>query len=209
MICAIVPAAGCSARMGVPKQLLPFGATSAIGHVVGQLRGSTLDDVYVVLGHEAEKVAAALAGHAIQLVPNPDYQAGMLSSVRCGLRAIPPQCGAILVALGDQPAITTSLVDRLLDLFRTSGRRIVVPVHGGRRGHPLVFSTAYAGEILERYDEVGLRGLLQAHPEEVLEFEAATAAVLCDMDSPGDYRRELTRFEQAGGAGPGLASAGK
>jgi CTP:molybdopterin cytidylyltransferase MocA len=56
---------------------------------------------------------------------------------------------------------------------------------------------------------VGLRGLLQAHPEEVLEFEASTAAVLCDMDSPGDYRRELTRFAEASGADPGPASARK
>jgi molybdenum cofactor cytidylyltransferase len=114
----------------------------------------------------------------------------MLSSVRCGLRALPAMCEAILVALGDQPAVTAGLVDALVEGFRAGRHRIVVPVHGGRRGHPLLFSADYRPEILTQYDDQGLRGLLGAHPDEVFELPVSTAAVLSDVDYPEDYQRE-------------------
>jgi len=78
--------------------------------------------------------------------------------------------------------------------FEASGMGIVVPVHRGERGHPLLLSVRYRAEILERHDAVGLRGLLAAHPEDVLELEVADPAVLSDMDEPDDYRRERSQM---------------
>jgi molybdenum cofactor cytidylyltransferase len=150
MICAVVLAAGQSRRMGATKQLLPFGAGTVIGHVVDQLVAGGLDGIFVVVGHEAEQVAAALAGRPVHVVTNPDYAAGMLSSVRCGLRALPPQCDAVMIALGDQPAISPPLVRALCDSFSSfsaAGKGILVPVCDGRRGHPLLFAARYCAEI--------------------------------------------------------------
>ncbi len=191
MSCAIVLAAGESRRMGAPKMLLPFGKTTVIGHVVDQLLKSVIDEVYVVAGHQASRVTEELSGRPVSVVINPDYRAGMLSSVRCGLRALRPACEPILVALGDQPAITSSLIDRLAQAFTATDRGIVVPLYRGQRGHPLLFSQRYCKQILTRYDDVGLRGLLYAHPDDVLEYRVSTPAVLSDIDDPEDYRREL------------------
>ncbi len=201
MIGAIIPAAGQSRRMGVQKHLLPFGATTVIGHIVDQIFQGGISDVRVVVGHQADRIAAALSGRPVRIVPNPDYrQTDMLSSVRCGLRALPPTCEAILVALGDQPAITAELVRTMGESFSATGEGIVVPAYGGKRGHPLLFATRYGSEILTSYDDVGLRGLLAAHSEAVFELSVATSAVLSDMDYPEDYRRELARLEENGGA---------
>jgi molybdenum cofactor cytidylyltransferase len=120
----------------------------------------------------------------------------MLSSVRCGLRALPPDCEAVLIALGDQPSITADLVARIVHAFYASGRGIIVPVHGGKRGHPLLFSARYSQEVLTRYDDLGLRGLLRAHPEDVFELPADSASVLSDMDYPEDYQREQDRLRR-------------
>jgi molybdenum cofactor cytidylyltransferase len=193
MNCAIVLAAGMSTRMGAHKVLLPLGATTVIAHVVDALARSAIDRTFVVVGHEGARVAEALAGHAATIVANPDYAAGMLSSVRAGLRALPGECGAALIALGDQPRIDAALVDAMLRAFAASGKGIVVPVFGGARGHPLLCSTRYRDEILAAYDEVGLRGLLGAHADDVLELRAADAAVLADLDTPDDYARERAR----------------
>jgi len=194
MICAIIPAAGLSRRMGSQKLLLPFGNTTIIGHVVDELLRSRVGEVYVVVGHQAGQIEAALSGYplggGVSIVVNPDYAQGMLSSIRCGLRALPPQCEAILVALGDQPAVTAELVDAMVEAFRTGRHRILVPVHAGRRGHPLLFSADYRSEILTQYDDQGLRGLLRAHASDVVELPVSTAAVLSDIDYPEDYRRE-------------------
>ena len=196
MICAIILAAGRSRRMGVQKLLLPFAGGTVIGRIAGEIVRSPVDETLVVVGQDAAGVADALAGLRLKIVANPDPAGDMLSSVRCGLRALPPDCEAFLVALGDQPTITADLVGRMVDAFRAAGRGIVVPVHGGRPGHPVLLSARYRKEVLTRYDDVGLRGLRQAHLEDVFEPCVTSPAVLSDMDCPEDYRRELDRIER-------------
>jgi len=131
---------------------------------------------------------------AIVLAAN--YKSGMLSSVRCGLRDLPQQCQAILVAIGDQPSITAKLIDQMLRSFATTEKRILVPLYHGKRGHPILFSKVYRNEILTHYDNVGLRGLMYAHRDDLFELTVPTSGVLSDMDCPEDYRRELTLLEK-------------
>jgi molybdenum cofactor cytidylyltransferase len=191
MICAIILAAGRSRRMGTQKLLLPFGGRTVIGHIVGEVLRSPIDEVVVVVGPDSAAVADALAGMRVKIVANPDAGGEMLLSVRCGLRAMTPDCEAVLVALGDQPTITARLIGQMLEAYCEAGRSIIVPVHGGRPGHPILFSTRYRDEIMAGYDDVGLCGLRRAHASEVLELPVADSSVLSDMDYPEDYRRAL------------------
>jgi len=196
MICAVVLAAGLSRRMGVQKLLLPFGGKTVIAHIVDQLLASTVDEVYVVVGHHAENIRAELSGRLVLVVNNPNYKSGMLSSVRCGLANLPEKCRAVMVLLGDQPSVTTGLVDQMLQTFATTEKSILVPLYKGKRGHPILFSSHYRDEILTHYSDVGLRGLLHSHPNDIYELAVSNASVLCDMDYPEDYRRELGSHEQ-------------
>ena len=196
MICAVVLAAGLSRRMGVQKLLLPFGGKTVIAHIVDQLLASTVDQVHVVVGHQAERISAELSGRVFSTVKNPNYKSGMLSSVRCGLQNLPEKCRAVMVALGDQPSITTGLIDQMLQSFATTEKSILVPLYKGKRGHPILFSTLYRDDILTQYDDIGLRGLLHSHSDDVFELDVPTSSVLNDMDYPEDYRRELGLNEQ-------------
>jgi len=222
MICAVILAAGESRRMGVQKLLLPFDGRTVIGCIVGEILRSPVARTFVVVGADSARVAAAVEDarfsrkgararsdrepggsprrsrrSSLSFVTNPDPAGDMLSSVRCGLRALPPGCQAVLIALGDQPSITAELVVRMVHASRDPGRGIIVPVYRGKRGHPLLFSTRYSREVLTRYDDLGLRGLLRAHPEDVFELAADSASVLSDMDYPQDYLRELGRLPDA------------
>jgi len=197
MICAIVLAAGESRRMGSQKLVLAFGGKTVIAHVVDELLCSDLDGVYVVVGHEGNRIAGELSRRPVTIVTNPDYKLGMLCSVRCGLQALPQQCDKVLVALGDQPAITSELVNHMIRSFSTTDKGILVPVYRGKRGHPILFSIRYRDEIMTSFDNAGLRGLLQAHPDDIFELTVSTPAVLSDIDSPDDYHRELTSFEES------------
>ncbi|MDP2898013.1 MAG: nucleotidyltransferase family protein [bacterium] len=204
MICAIVLAAGESRRMGSQKLLLPFAKTTVIGHVVGELLRSELDGIYVVVGHEANRISEELSGRCVTIVANPDYKLGMLSSVRCGLQALPEPCDKVLAVLGDQPAVTSELVNQLVRSSSTTDKGILVPVYRGKRGHPILFSTRYRDEIMTSFDDSGLRGLLQSHPDDIFELTVSTPAALSDIDSPDDYRRALASFDgidQAPGTG--------
>ncbi len=140
-----------------------------------------------------------LASRNVRILVNPDYErTDMLASIRCGLADLSPECRAVLVALADQPAIRAELVDALIARFLAAGRGIVVPVHAGRRGHPLLLAASYRDEIMTSYDQVGLRGLLAAHASDVLEMPVPQSLVLSDMDYPEDYLRELARHERGG-----------
>ena len=203
-ICAVILAAGQSRRMGAQKLLLPFDGRTVIGRIAGEILRSPVARTFVVVGADGARVAAALETErvsrkeAFSFITNPAPEGDMLSSVRCGLRALPPECEAILVALGDQPSITAELVTRIVHAFGASGHGIVVPVYAGKRGHPILFSARYSEEVLIRHDDLGLRGLLRAHPEDVLELPADSASVLSDMDYPQDYLRELGRLAGKG-----------
>jgi len=193
MISAIVLAAGQSRRMGCQKLLLPFGGQTVIAHVVGAVLRSAIAETCVVVGGGRDRIAEALAGSGVTYVTNPDPAGDMLSSVRCGLRALSPRTEAILVVLGDQPGITSTLIDEMIRAFTDAKDGIIVPVHAGQRGHPLLLSAVYRDEILTGHEDVGLRGLLHAHPDDILDLSVATPAVLSDIDTPQDYRRALAR----------------
>jgi molybdenum cofactor cytidylyltransferase len=199
MICALVLAAGQSRRMGTNKLLLPYGSTTVIGHIVETVLKSNIDGVYVVTGGGGDRVADTLSGLPISILDNPDCEMGMLSSVRYGLRALPPESSAAMVVLGDQPGITSEVINCLIQSFDESNKGIIVPAYEGRRGHPILFSIRYKEEILTRYDETGLRGLIHAHEQDVLEVCITEAAVLRDMDRIEDYHRELGHREKGQG----------
>jgi molybdenum cofactor cytidylyltransferase len=184
-----------------------IGQGTVIGRIVDQISKSRVDGIIVVVGAERERIAEALRGRDVKIVENSDPDGDMLSSIRCGLRALPDGCEAVLVALGDQPRIAAETIDAMVHAYEMCRAQdagsasdahrmeIVVPVHRGGRGHPVLFAARYSSEILERHDGTGLRGLLGAHPEDVLELEVPDPTVLCDMDSPEDYRREMEASE--------------
>ncbi|HPD15535.1 MAG TPA: nucleotidyltransferase family protein [Planctomycetota bacterium] len=193
MVCAVILAAGRSRRMGAQKLLLPVGGQPMIARVADAVLAGPVGEVLVVVGADAERIAAALAGRRVRFVANPDPGGEMLGSVRCGLRALPREAAAALIVLGDQPGVTPETVAAVVQGFRESGRGIVVPTHAGRRGHPLLVAMRYRDEILSRYDGTGLRALLRAHPGDVLEVDAATPGAVEDVDTPAAYARLAAR----------------
>jgi CTP:molybdopterin cytidylyltransferase MocA len=194
MIDAIVLAAGRSQRMGTQKLLLPFAGQTVIGHIVDQLRVSPIRQVYVVVAAESNEVACALSQKRTSLVVNPQPNAEMLSSVRAGLQALPTDSMAAMIVLGDQPSLRCEVVCELVAAFQASGKGIAAPIYSGKRGHPVLIGSGYFRELLEQYDDVGLRGLLAAHAGDIADVPAADNRVLADMDFPDDYQRELRRY---------------
>ena len=153
-----------------------------------------MDRVLVVLGHRSDEIAAHLQGSDAEIVLNPDYPRGMLSSIQAGLRAAPAETRHFVIALGDQPSLSPSLVRLLILEAQQKVGAIVVPSYSGRRGHPLILDAGYREEVLALDPERGLRELLQRHSDAVRHVIVPDEAVLADMDTPDDYERELKRL---------------
>ncbi len=184
---AVVLAAGLSRRMAPRnKLLLPDAAgTKMIARTVDAVLASRARPVCVVVGHQAEDVTAALAGRPVTIVPARDYAAGLSSSLRAGVAALPPHVRAAVICLGDMPLVTAADIDRLLDAYDPDqGRTIIVPVHQGVRGNPVVWDRAYFASIAALRGDAGARHLLAEHVGQITEVEMPTDAVLRDFDTP-------------------------
>ncbi|MCC6442654.1 MAG: nucleotidyltransferase family protein [Armatimonadetes bacterium] len=192
-VTAVVLAAGLSERMGEFKLLLPFRGKTVIETLVDTLLELPLRGVWVVLGHRAEDVAAALVDRPAERIVNLDYEEGMLSSIQCGFGMVPDEADGILLCLGDQPWLSPKVVRALLETFESADRGILIPAFNGRRGHPILIAMRYRDEVLDLEDSGGLRQLHEAHPDDILEAPVGDESILSDMDLPEDYDRAVAR----------------
>jgi molybdenum cofactor cytidylyltransferase len=196
-LAAVVLAAGESRRMGTPKQLLPFGDRTILERVVDTLLTAGAGEVIVVLGHMAERVRGVLGDRPVKTVVNEAYRDGMLSSVKCGVRATRPEHDAVLVALGDQPHIASDVVREIIRSYRMGTAGMVIPRYGPKKGHPIVIDLRkYREAILNLPAHVGLNALMQEHADDVRLLDVATEDIVRDIDVPDDYTRELARFTE-------------
>jgi molybdenum cofactor cytidylyltransferase len=186
-VAAVVLAAGESRRFGSPKQLLPWGETTLLEHVVDAALRSAVDKTIVVLGHRAEEIGRPLHDIPVELVTNQEWQGGLSTSVRAGLQALPTHYEACLFLLADQPNVTPSLMNKLLSSYRSTLAPIVAPTHKGRRGNPVLFARSLFPELLEMQGDQGGRGVILRHREEVELVEVDEGDIFLDIDTVDDY----------------------
>ena len=191
MIVAVILSAGESSRMGRPKALLPIEGQKFIERIVGALRQSRADRIIVVLGHNADEMRREIEHLSVDILINPAYQSGQLSSLQAAIRHIQKEDNfdGMLVHLVDHPYINPALVDLMIERFYQSGRLIVVPRHQGSRGHPVIFSRQLFDELLDAPIDQGAKAVVNAHGEETLEIETAEEGITIDIDTPELYRR--------------------
>ena len=185
---ALILAAGSSRRMGSQKLLLPYGQSTIIETVIDNVLNSSIDHVMVVLGANQEEIQDTLEHKPVQFCHNRKHEQGMLSSVICGIRALPPDAVTALIYLGDQPGIHPAVTNTVIEAYSEELFGIVIPVHMHRRGHPLLVDMKYRKEIEKLDLEAGLRSLRHHFPEDVLEVEVDEPGILVDIDTREDYK---------------------
>ena len=190
MISAILLAAGESKRMGELKQLLPFGTSTIVENCIANLLASNIDELIVVLGHRSSEIEAKLQGLPLKTVINQSYREGMTRSIQTGLASVNPQTRAVLLALVDQPRIPSSIINRVIDAYKQSGAIIVKPRYQGKSGHPVIIDMACRAEIESLDPSVGLNQITRAHAANTLFIDLDSPAVIDDIDTPEDYKRQ-------------------
>jgi molybdenum cofactor cytidylyltransferase len=186
---AIVLAAGASTRMGRPKALLEAGDRTFIRTILHALRDAGVPEAVVVVRAGQPLVIQEIeaSGFGRALV-NPRADEGQLSSLVTGLDAIDrPGVEAALVTLVDVPLIGAAAIHALLARAATSGAPILRAVHGGRHGHPVIFTRRLFDALRAADPRVGAKAVVRAAGVEDVEVD--DAGVVEDVDTPADYAR--------------------
>ena len=197
MIPALVLAAGKSTRMRQTKALLPLGAETFVSRIVRTFRAAGVEDVVVVVGHDAARVSEALS----QLEPpprivwNPEYESGQLSSILAGLRAIDrPGVTAMLLTLVDVPLVSADTVRAVLSRYRTTSAAVVRPVSGSLHGHPVLIDRQLFPQLRAADPVSGAKPIVRSHASSAGDVDVDDEGAFTDIDTPAEYATACARI---------------
>ncbi|WP_036260170.1 nucleotidyltransferase family protein [Methylocapsa aurea] len=203
-IAAIILAAGRSSRFNAgphdTKLVVPLSGKPLVRHVAEAALASRARPILVVTGHAAPKIAAALAGLDLSLVENPKHQAGLSSSLKAGIAALPETARGAVILLADMPRVSGALIDRLIQAFEASVKppHAVAPVRAGLRGNPVLIGRPLFDPVAHLEGDRGARLLIEAAGEGLLECPVDDDAIEIDVDTKDALRRLEAEEANAG-----------
>jgi molybdenum cofactor cytidylyltransferase len=191
--CAIIIlAAGRSARLGSPKQLLSYQGKNLLQHTIDVALDSEIGPVIVVLGSGIEEISNQLDTNSLTITENPNWESGMASSVVCGINTIinlNPDTEAVILMVCDQPFVNAKLLKDLIKKHKESGSSIVASSYENIKGTPALFHKKHFNELFALTGDSGARSLIKRYAEliEVIPFDQGSI----DIDTIDDYRNLL------------------
>jgi molybdenum cofactor cytidylyltransferase len=188
VITALLLAAGASRRFGTAKLVQDLGGAAVVRWSVDALNDTRIADIVVVVPPDHDDLRRALDGSSARLVVNPEADRGMGLSIACGVLATRDEANAVLLALGDEPFVSTDVLRRVLDRYDTGDARIVAPRFAGVIGHPVLFDRAVFAELAKLDGDRGARAIVERDPARVRYVEYDQPAPP-DVDTPDDLAR--------------------
>jgi molybdenum cofactor cytidylyltransferase len=189
-IAVVVLAAGASSRMGgEPKQLLRFRGKTMVRRAVDTALETACGPVIVVLGAHAGKVYAELAGTNVTFAENSDWEAGMGTSIAAGIAVADQKgCSGAILALVDQPFVTSGMLRRLLEEHELTGKPIVASEYAGTAGVPVLFERSFFGRLQVLGASHGCKNLILSNSEQASFIQCPEAEI--DIDTPAEHQRQ-------------------
>lgn len=183
----IILAAGNSSRLGLPKQLLKYKNKSFLRLIAGKALEAQPSEVIAVLGFASDRTRQELQDLPIRIVVNHEWSEGIASSIRTGINAVHPQAGGALIALCDQPAVTTELLSQLISLCSRE-KPIAATEYNQILGVPACFDRSMFPELLRLQGDSGAKRVIAEDRTRVSAQFFPQAAV--DIDTLEDYQNQ-------------------
>jgi len=180
-----VLAAGGSTRLGQPKQLLPLGDGTLLGHTLATARACEFDQLVCVIGGAAEAIRATVDLSGAEVVVNDHFGEGCSSSIAAALEVVAPDSDVLVLLLGDQPGVTAATVGTLLE--RLGDAPLALCRYDEGRGHPFAFARSLFPELAALHGDKSVWKLQDRYEGELAEVRIPGAIPL-DIDTWEDYR---------------------
>lgn len=189
-IAVLILAAGEASRMQRPKQLLPWKETTLLNHTIETVSNLKNASCFVVLGAYKDAILSSITDSSVSILYNENWREGMGTSISFGITTIQSygDFDAILIVLADQPLVTTSYLENLVQIYTSSNKGIVASKYEDHKlGVPVVFDARYFKDLVKLKGDKGAKGILKAYQDDVYALEALD--VVGDIDTPEAYER--------------------
>lgn len=193
MVGLMILAAGASIRMGTPKQLLPYQGRSFIRHITEIAIASVCQPIAVVLGANAEQIKPEISQLPVQIVENQQWEEGMSASIRVGLEAllaVNQNLDAVVIALCDQPFVSSQTLNRIVEAYQVTGKPIIASEYAETFGVPALFKRTLFSELISLNSSEGAKQLIERHIHEGFSILFPDGAI--DIDNPTEYEQLQT-----------------
>ena len=187
MISAILLAAGKSKRMdGENKLAKKIQGIPLIKHSVKNILTSSIDELIIVLGHQKEIVEKLIdKNEKIKFIFNKDFENGMASSIKTGLSNLSEKTESFFICLGDMPMVNRGVYNQLIK--SRNSKEIIVPVHKGQQGNPVLFSKTMKEKIMDITGDVGAKKILELNKDKILNLEINDQSITKGFNTQDDF----------------------
>ena len=184
MITGIILASGFSKRMKEDKLLMKIDGVKMVERVIESAKNSSLDDILLV--YRKEEVKNIGDEYGIKTIYNPKAHLGQSEGLKLGVKEA-ANAEAYMFLVGDQPFMTTQLINKLIFEYKNSQASIIVPYYNGRNGNPTIFSSIYKNELLNVQGDKGGRDIIRNNLSIVKKVHIGDERLGFDIDTPGDF----------------------
>jgi len=187
MISAILLAAGQSKRMlGTNKLSKIFKGIPLINHSVKNILNSNIDELIIVIGYESEVIKTLIPKNdKIKFVYNKDFQDGMSSSIKVGLKHISSKAKFFFICLADMPMINEKIYNKIIK--DGQNYNITAPIYKEKQGNPVFFSTSMKKEIMKINGDMGAKKILETNSKKVFNLNINDDAVLKNYNTQENF----------------------
>jgi molybdenum cofactor cytidylyltransferase len=186
-ISAIILAAGSSARLGAPKQLLRYHGMTLLRRTVETVLLSKVKSIHVVVGYEAERMKLEIADLPVHVVVNQNWQSGIGTSIHSGIQSLEQSIDAAIIVLCDQLKLSTDILNTLIDTYTSTQVPIVTCKYAGTVGVPTLYDRRIFTELLSLRGDQGAKPIIERYASERLEIDFSGGEN--DIDTITDQKR--------------------
>lgn len=194
-IAIVILAAGESSRMRRLKQLLPWGGTTLLGNAIQVAKDCKADNIYAVLGAQANDIRVHMKENEVDWILNKKWKQGMGTSIACAVNHLVHSkqlFDGILFTLCDQPFITATYLNKIIDTFNISNKGIIATAYESNNGVPVLFDKLYFEELGELNGITGARKIIKDRYDDVESI--SSKGIEKDLDTFEEYKQALKLF---------------
>lgn len=182
----LILAAGSSSRMGTIKQILPFKNTTLLGWSLKIAEQSKANDIFCILGANKNVVEKSIQANGVHFITNTNYKNGLSSSIIAGILHIEKKYDSALIILADQPNITSSYLNELINVSQENPEKIIASNYNEKAGVPVIFPKKYFNDLKMLEGDNGAKIFLQKNTSKIIKMPSTN---LIDIDTIKDYKK--------------------